>query len=140
LDRQISQRSRDAAKLNIKTGYLDGELCRVDEARLPSFANTRAATNGERGVLLVYYPFDLLHLDGWGVPGLQLIERKALLEPLLTNKPGLQFNGHDTGDGQLILEHSSKLGVEGVVSKNTDAPYERRESRPMARSEMAQSP
>jgi DNA ligase D-like protein (predicted ligase) len=109
--------------LNIKTGYLDGELCGVDEAGLPSFANTQAATDGERGVLLGYYAFDLLHLDGRDVSDLQLIERKALLEPLLTNKSGLQFNGHDTGDGQLILEHAGKLGFEGVVSKTADAPY-----------------
>jgi hypothetical protein len=34
---------------------------------------------------------------------LSLIERKALLEPLVSNKPGLQFNGHDSGDGELIL-------------------------------------
>ena len=60
---------------------------------------------------------------GRDVSGLQLIERKALLEPLLANKPGLQFNGHDTGDGQLILEHAGKLGFEGVVSKTADAPY-----------------
>ena len=111
------------ANLNIKTAYLDGELCGVDEAGLPSFANTQAATDGERGVQLIYYAFDLLHLDGWDVSGLQLVERKALLEPLLTNKPGVQFNGHDTGDGQLILEHAGKLGFEGVVSKTVDAPY-----------------
>ena len=72
---------------------------------------------------LVYYAFDLLHLDGWDISGLQLIERKALLEPLLADKPGLQFNGHDTGDGELILKHAGKLGFEGVVSKTIDAPY-----------------
>ena len=55
--------------------------------------------------------------------GLQLIERKALLEPLLANKPGLQFNGHEIGDGELILKHAGKLGFEGVVSKTIDAPY-----------------
>jgi ATP-dependent DNA ligase len=54
---------------------------------------------------------------------LSLIERKALLEPLVANKPGLQFNGHDTGDGELILKHAGKLGFEGVVSKTIDAPY-----------------
>jgi bifunctional non-homologous end joining protein LigD len=111
------------ANLNIKTGYLDGELCGVDEFGLLSFAHTQAATDGERGVRLVYYAFDLLHLDGWDVSDLQLVERKALLEPLLTNKPGLQFNGHDAGDGQLILEHAGKLGFEGVISKTADAPY-----------------
>ena len=52
-----------------------------------------------------------------------LIERKALLEPLLANKPGLQFNGHERGDGELILKHAGKLGFEGVVSKTIEAPY-----------------
>ena len=72
---------------------------------------------------LVYYAFDLLHVGGWDVSGLSLVERKALLEPLVSNKPGLQFNGHDTGDGELILKHAGKLGFEGVVSKTIDAPY-----------------
>jgi ATP dependent DNA ligase domain len=52
------------ANLNVKTDYLDGELCGVDEAGLPTFAHTQAATDGEREVRLVYYAFDLLHLDG----------------------------------------------------------------------------
>jgi ATP-dependent DNA ligase len=111
------------ANRNVKTAYIDGELCGVDDAGLPSFAQTQAATDGERGVHLVYYAFDLLHIGGWDVSGLSLIERKALLEPLVSNKPGLQFNGHDTGDGELILQHAGKLGFEGVVSKTIDAPY-----------------
>jgi bifunctional non-homologous end joining protein LigD len=87
------------ANLNVKTAYIDGELC--DDAGLPSFAETQAATHGERGVHLVYYAFDLLHVGGWDVSHLQLTERKALLEPLVSNKPDLQFNGHEAGDGEL---------------------------------------
>jgi ATP-dependent DNA ligase len=94
----------------------------VDDAGLPSFARTQAATDGERGVQVISYAFDLLHLDGQDTSLLPLIERKALLDPLVTNKPGLQFNGHDAGDGELILKHG-KVGFEGVVSKTTDAPY-----------------
>jgi bifunctional non-homologous end joining protein LigD len=45
------------ANLNVKTAYLDGELCGVDEAGLPTFAHTQAATDGERDVQLVYYAF-----------------------------------------------------------------------------------
>jgi hypothetical protein len=41
--------------------------------------------------------FDLLQLADWDVSKLPLIERKAPLEPLVANKPGLQFNGHATG-------------------------------------------
>ena len=111
------------ADVKAKTAYIDGELCGIDEAGLPSFAQTQAATDGERGVHLVYYAFDLLHLNGRDVSTLPLLERKSLLEPLTADKPGLQFNGHDTGDGELILRHAGKLGFEGVVSKTVDAPY-----------------
>jgi ATP-dependent DNA ligase len=111
------------ANLNVKTAYLDGELCGVDESGLPSFAHTQAATDGESGARLVYYAFDLLHLDGRDVSRLPLIERKALLEPLFVGKLGLQFNGYERGDGELILQHAGKLGFEGVVSKTIDAPY-----------------
>jgi ATP-dependent DNA ligase len=90
---------------------------------LPNFAQTQAATDGERGVHLVYYAFDLLHVDDRDVSTLQLIERKALLEPLVKDKLGLQFNGHEAGDGELILKHAGQLGFEGVVSKTIDAPY-----------------
>jgi bifunctional non-homologous end joining protein LigD len=76
------------AKLNMKTAYIDGELCGVDDAGLPSFARTQAATDGEREARVVYYAFDLLHLDGRDVSTLLLIERKALLEPLIVGKLG----------------------------------------------------
>jgi hypothetical protein len=86
-----------------------------------------------RGANLVVTPITLsilLHLGGWDISGLRLIdsglrliERKVLLEPLVVGKPGLQYNGHDTGDGELILKHVGKLGFEGVVSKTIDAPY-----------------
>jgi DNA ligase D-like protein (predicted ligase) len=111
------------ANIKVKTAYIDGELCGVDDSGLPSFAQTQAATDGERGVHLVYYAFDLLHLNGRDVSELPLLERKALLERLVANKPGLQFNGHDTGSGEFILKHAGKLGFEGVVSKTIDAPY-----------------
>ena len=104
-----------------KTAYFDGELCGVDDSGLPSFAQTQAATDG--GTRLVYHAFDLLHLDGRDVSGLTLIERKAWLAALVADKLGLQFNDHETGDGELILKHAGKLGFEGVVSKTIDAPY-----------------
>jgi DNA ligase D-like protein (predicted ligase) len=111
------------AQTRAKTAYLDGELCGVGDDGLPSFSQTRAASDGERGVRLVYYAFDLLHLDGRDTASLPLIERKALLEPLTAGTPGLLFNAHETGDGETVRQHACKLGFEGVVSKTIDAPY-----------------
>ena len=75
------------SNVNVKAAYLDGELCGVDDAGLPSFAQTQAATDGERAVHLVYYAFDILHLcdhvrwrghlgaqNGWRLTGREAIE------------------------------------------------------------------
>ena len=113
------------AKVGAKTAYLDGELCGMGDDGLPSFSQTQAASDGSRGVRLVYFAFDLLHLDGRDIASLPLMERKALLEPLVAAIPGLQFNGHETGDGELIRKHAGQLGLEGVVSKTINAPYAR---------------
>jgi ATP-dependent DNA ligase len=38
------------AKVGAKAAYLDGELCGVGDDGLPSFSQTQAASDGERGV------------------------------------------------------------------------------------------
>jgi DNA ligase D-like protein (predicted ligase) len=110
-------------RVKVQSAYLDGELCGVGADGLPTFSLTQAASDGERGVRLVYYAFDLLHLDGRATAALPLIERKALLQPLVTDIPGLQFNDHEAGDGELIRKHAGQLGFEGIVSKTIGAPY-----------------
>jgi ATP-dependent DNA ligase len=50
---------------------------------LPSFSQSQAASDGSRGFPLVYFPFNVLHLDGHHIASLPLIERKALLERLV---------------------------------------------------------
>jgi bifunctional non-homologous end joining protein LigD len=81
-------------------------LCGVGDDGLPNFAETQAATDGARGVRLVFYAFDLLHLDGRNTAALPLVESKALLEPIVAGIPGLQFNGHEIGDGELVRRHA----------------------------------
>jgi hypothetical protein len=48
LERQISECHRRSSRLNVKTAYIEGELCGADDAGLPSFAQTQAATDGEQ--------------------------------------------------------------------------------------------
>jgi bifunctional non-homologous end joining protein LigD len=78
----------------------------------------QAASDGSRGVRLVYFAFDLLHLDGRDIASLPLIERKALLEPLVAAILNLQFNGHETGDGELIRRHAG-LGMRASFPKRS---------------------
>jgi len=96
------------AKVEAKIASLDSELCGIGDDDLPSFSQTQAASDGSRGVRLVYFAFDLLHLDGRDIASLPLIERKALLEPLVAAIPSLQFNGNETGDGELNQSGSGR--------------------------------
>ena len=44
--------------------------------------------------------------------------------------PGpIRFNEHLTGDGATVFEHACRMGLEGIVSKRTDAPYRSRPSK-----------
>jgi hypothetical protein len=49
---------------------------------------------------------------------------KQLFKVLSKDRTGLRFVEHLAGDGQVILDHACKLGLEGIVSKRIDLPYE----------------
>ena len=63
------------ANLNVKTAYIDGELCGVDDAGLPSFAQTQAATDGERGVRSAPHLLCVRSLAPWRLGRLGLSAR-----------------------------------------------------------------
>jgi bifunctional non-homologous end joining protein LigD len=72
----------------------------------------------------VCFAFDLLHLDGFDLRAAPLIECKQLLEGLLTKSPdALRYSEHLVGDGPTILAQACGMGLEGIVSKQRDAPY-----------------
>ena len=74
---------------------------------------------------LVFYAFDLLHLDGHDLRPAPLVERKAALEALLRGAPEtlIRYSEHFEENGELVLRHACRLSLEGVVSKDRDAPY-----------------
>jgi ATP-dependent DNA ligase len=77
-------------ELKLKSAYLDTELCGVDANVMPSFALTQQATDGDKNMPLMLYGFDLLHLNGKDTARLPLLERKALLQPLIDGRDGFQ--------------------------------------------------
>ena len=71
------------ASLRVKTAYLDGEVAILGPDGLTSFAALQDALSKGLAADLVYFAFDLLHLDGLDLTPLPLIERKAALKMLL---------------------------------------------------------
>jgi uncharacterized protein (DUF433 family) len=66
------------ASLGARQAYLDGELCGVFPDGITSFGMIQAASDAGNAAL-VYFIFDLVHLDGEDVGARPLIERKTLV-------------------------------------------------------------
>ena len=69
------------ASLGARQAYLDGELCGVFPDGIPSFGMIQAASDAGNAAGLVFFIFDLLHLDGDDVGSQPLIERNLPARP-----------------------------------------------------------
>ncbi len=116
------------AALPCRAALIDGELVVQDERGIASFAALQDALAEGRTHELICFAFDLLHLDGYDLTAVPLVERKralgALLEPVISPSTALQFSEHVRGNGRAFFEQASRLGLEGVISKRADAPYQ----------------
>lgn len=74
---------------------------------------------------LIFFAFDLLHLDGENLMALPVIDRKARLETLLVDAPaGLRYHDHQIGRGPAFHRLAFEHGLEGIVSKRVNGRYE----------------
>ncbi len=112
------------AALPANTFVLDGEVVAIDKKGMPSFPDV-AGELAKRGARIVYFAFDVLYLDGFDLRGAALIERKRVLRTFLETafSERILYCDHMEGDGAAVLEGACKMGLPGIVSKRTDAPY-----------------
>ena len=111
------------AKL-VEKAPLDGELCGVRPDGTTAFNLIQNATDTGEGSL-VFFLFDLLHLDGENLTALPLVDRKTRLASLLHGAPNsLRYNDHQIGRGPAFHRLACERGLEGIVSKRTNGRYE----------------
>ena len=77
--------AKAVAALCARQAYLDGELCGVGPDGITSFNIVQLASDSGNAAALVFFLFDLLHLDGEDLRPRPLIERKDRLGTLLAN-------------------------------------------------------
>ncbi|MGA1832693.1 DNA ligase D [Rhizobium wenxiniae] len=105
---------------------IDGEICALDGSGAPDFAGLQAALSEGKTEDLVYFAFDLLFAGNEDLRGMRLDERKAQLEILLADAkagPRIRFVEHFETGGDAVLRSACRLSLEGIVSKELDAPY-----------------
>jgi len=119
--------------LSSHRAILDGEIVAFDEQGRPSFSRLQsrmhvsseaAARRRAKEVPVAYVVFDLLWLDGHPLLDLPYMQRRARLRELELDGPTWRTPDHVVGDGEAVLAASLAQGLEGVVAKKLDAPYE----------------
>ena len=112
---------------------LDGEIVALDDAGLPNFSllqrvrgdHSRALGQGHASAsTLLYYVFDLLHLNGASLMPSPLYERKNWLKRTVVPSEQIRLVEHVEVEGTAFFEGASRLGLEGMVAKRANSPYE----------------
>jgi bifunctional non-homologous end joining protein LigD len=111
--------------LEVKDAIIDGEIVALDEKGRSSFQLLQAFEMGKERPPLFYYAFDLLRLNGKDLLDLPIEERKAKLERLLKDSPGvIRYSASIEDADEGLLEKARELGVEGLIGKRVGSRYE----------------
>jgi bifunctional non-homologous end joining protein LigD len=112
------------ARLPAGSALIDGELVSEDAKGISRFSLLQQDLKAGRHDRMVFYAFDLMHLDGADLRPRPLTERKAALAKLLARARGaVRLSESLTEPGSVLLKQACKMGLEGIVSKIADAPY-----------------
>jgi bifunctional non-homologous end joining protein LigD len=121
--REFPEVAAAARALPVRSALLDGEVAVLLPDGRTSFQALQNALTG-RDRRLVYFVFDLLHLDGEDLAPRPLEERKAALERLVGGRGGIiRYAPHVVGDGAAVFREACRLGLEGIVSKRRSDAY-----------------
>jgi bifunctional non-homologous end joining protein LigD len=113
-----------AAKLKVASAILDGEVIVQDARGVSDFEALKSAIRW-RPESLIFYAFDLLHLNGIDLRSEPLLERRSKLRELIgaDSRNPLQYSDELVGDGAKLFRACSEYGLEGIVSKRGSSRY-----------------
>lgn len=121
-DRYISI-ANAAGQLPVLSAIIDGEMVVQDESGVTEALRGAIAGEPHR---LVFFAFDLLHLDGKDLRRLPLEERRARLAALIgapDPMATIQFFEAVAGEGAAVFPAAADMGLEGIVSKRLGSRY-----------------
>jgi DNA ligase D-like protein (predicted ligase) len=106
--------------LGHRSVMLDGEIVAIDDQGRPTFQALHHRTI--KGIHIVYYAFDILHLDGRDLKNDPLDRRREVLAQVVAGTP-LFLSDALPGTPAAIQQVIRQLGLEGVVAKRRSSVY-----------------
>ncbi len=126
--RRFPELTPEFARLAVKAALIDGEVALFAADGTTSFSGLQQALASGHTGGLSFFAFDLLYRDGWDLTGATLDDRKRALAEIIPPEAqgALRYSDHQVGQGTAVLRQACKLGLEGIVSKRREAPYQQR--------------
>jgi bifunctional non-homologous end joining protein LigD len=110
--------------LDIKSGWLDGEVVVMNAKGVPDFNALQNAIDKSQNEDIQYFVFDAPFLEGLDLRKVPLWSRRAALKKVFTeDKPRVHFSQDFELPPAQMLEAACKMGLEGVMAKRRDATY-----------------
>ncbi len=101
---------------------LDGEIVLLDKKGKPVFQHLQNYSPDDDGEL-IYYVFDLLHLNGHDTMELSLEDRKSLIPDVIGDAPEIRYSEHIKKNASDFYEKAIEKGMEGVMAKKAGSKY-----------------
>ena len=121
------------------SAVLDGEIVALDSEGHSHFeliqprihlSRERDIAEADDRIPVYFYAFDLLYLNGYDLRRFPLEQRKAVLKKLIPGNGGwVRYNDHIEARGTDFFNAVSKRGLEGIVAKHRESPYQQTRSR-----------
>ncbi|HEX3448943.1 MAG TPA: DNA ligase D [Isosphaeraceae bacterium] len=122
---KLPELAEAAGGLAIRQAMLDGEVVSLKPDGTTGFQDLQNAFQAGRTGELVYYVFDVLHLDGRDVTGVPLEARKEILKRAISQgtHKSIRYSDHLQGTGREIIDQACHLHLEGIISKRRNSLY-----------------
>ncbi|MEO6042675.1 MAG: non-homologous end-joining DNA ligase [Tepidiformaceae bacterium] len=117
----------------VAAALFDGEIVAVGADGRASFELLQQRMNlqdagqiaeAERNIPVVYFVFDVLHLDGYDLTGAALKDRREVLVRVLNPTSRIVQVATIEVDAEAAFEVSIGAGFEGIIAKREDSRYE----------------
>lgn len=114
--------------INTEKCILDGEICYIGKEGKPIFSRlqgrlrSKNPSNTKYPVVLIVW--DILSFDNQDIYLKPLIERKKILNSIIYANNNLLISSYILSAGKKLYKKANSEGLEGIVAKKNDSPYE----------------
>jgi bifunctional non-homologous end joining protein LigD len=123
LTRMYPRVAAAALKLKAETTVIDGEIVALGADGRPSFQTLQhRGSHPEHHI--VFYAFDVLHVDGRNLMSEPLIKRRAKLASIVGQDATLRLSQDLPGTATDVVKAVRAAGLEGVIAKRKDSIYQ----------------